>query len=320
MRLGVSIVLSLLCLPGLGLAGDWHVAGSLECGDCHLQHGSNQRDPTVEGAFSFLLRKNSVNELCMSCHDGTDPTAPDVIAPAPMYSSTPSEESAAGAFAALGVANPNGHSISVELPTPLQQVPLLRELNCVSCHSAHGNGNYRNLLTDPAGTGASLQIEQGVSVFIGAQPDDPPSSAGSIAAYSRDNVGYVSGMSTWCSSCHDQLGSNSYASAPAHFNSHPSDIALNAYPYDDHTDPTHWVAGNGEGFAPIGQSPATPRVPFLATGATDFRTSRTAAAHNRVSCVSCHKAHGSSYRKGMAWPYLEENDNALSGCQQCHNK
>lgn len=320
MKFGLLIILSLLCLPLPGLAGEWHVAGSLECGECHLQHGSNQRDPTVEGAYVFLLRKSSVNELCMSCHDGTDPTAPDVIAPAPMYNSTPSEESAAGALAMVGAINPNGHSIGIELLTPLQQVPAQRELNCVSCHSAHGNGNYRNLLVDPAGTGASLLIQQGVNVFTGTQPDNPPSSAGSVAAYNRDNVGYGSGMTAWCSSCHDQLGSNSYASAPAHFNSHPSDVALNTYPYDDHTDPAHWIAGSGEGFAAIGQSAATLRVPFLAPEATDFQTSRTAAADSRVTCVSCHKAHGSSYRKGMVWPYLEENDNALSGCQQCHNK
>lgn len=320
MKLRVLIPLSFLCLPGLGLAGDWHVGGSLECGECHLQHGSNQRDPTVEGAFAFLLRKGSVNELCMSCHDGTDPAAPDVMAPTPMYSSTPSEESAAGPLAAVGFPNPNGHAIGVEMPTPLQQVSALRELSCVSCHSAHGNSNYRNLLTDPAETGASLLILQGVNVFTAVRPDNPPTSAGSIAAYSRDNVGYASGMTEWCSSCHDQLASNNFASAPAHFNAHPSDIALDAYPYNDHVDASHWIAGVGEGFAAVGQSPATLRVPFLVSAATDFQTSRAAGADNKVSCVSCHKPHGSAYRTGMVWPYLEVNDNALSGCQQCHNK
>ena len=320
MKLAVLIVLFFLCSPGLALAGDWHVSGSSECGDCHLQHGSNQRDPTVEGAFSSLLKKSSVNELCMSCHDGTDPSAPDVIAPVPMYSSTPSGESGAGELAAAGVDNPNGHTLGLELPMPLKQVPALRELNCVSCHSAHGNGNYRNLVVDPAGSGASLLVEQGVNVFTGVRPDNPPTSAGSIAAYSRDNIGYVSGITAWCSSCHDQLASNSLASAPAHFNAHPSDVALDAYPYEGHTDPTHWVGGTSEGFAAIPQSQETPRLPFLASVATDFRTSRTATADSKVSCVSCHKAHGSSYRKGMVWPYLDENDNALSGCQQCHNK
>lgn len=312
----------LLILSPLGYlaAGDWHVAGSLECGDCHLQHGSNQRDPTVEGAFAILLRKSSINELCMSCHDGTDAAAPDILAPTPMYSSAPSGESAAGFLSAIGVPNPNGHSIGIELSTPLVQSVTQRELSCVSCHSAHGNGNYRNLLSDPAGNGASLLMIQGQQVFIGVQPDIPPSSGGSIAAYDRNNIGYVSGLSAWCSSCHDLLSMNSGASAPAHFNAHPSDIALDAFPYDSHTDQNHWTIGTGEGFAAIGQSSATLRVPFMAPAATDFAQSRTVAADNQVSCMSCHKAHGSSHRKGLLWPYLDGSESMLSGCQQCHNK
>jgi predicted CXXCH cytochrome family protein len=310
----------IMCLPGLALAGDWHVTGTNDCGDCHLQHGSNQRDPTVEGAYSSLLRKSSVNELCMSCHDGTDPSAPDVVSPAPMYSSTSSGESGAGVLLSVGFENPNGHTLGVELPVPLTNAPVSRELTCVSCHAPHGNGNYRNLLVDPAGTGASIIIQYGVDVFVGVSPDNPPTSEGSINAYSRDNIGYVSSMTAWCSSCHDQLALNSTASAPAHFNAHPSDIALDAYFYDGHTDVNHWLGGTGEGFAAVLQSQATPRLPFLAPAATDFETSRTATAASRVTCVTCHKAHGSSYRKGMVWPYLDENESNLAGCQQCHNK
>ena len=320
MKVRLILLLSILLLATGTLAGNWHVAGSLDCGECHLQHGSNQRDPTVEGSFAFLLRKSSVNELCLSCHDGTDPTAPDVVIPTPMYSATTSKESAAGVLTMVGLDNPNGHSLGLELSTPLKQEPALQNLSCVSCHSAHGNGNYRNLLADPAATGAVIPVQEGTAVFQGVQPDDPPSTAGSIAAYNRDNVGYGAGMTSWCLSCHDQLSSNSVAAAPAHFNAHPSEIALNAFPYETHVDLGHWLAGTGEGFASVGQSPAVARVPFVASTATDFPSSKIAAADNKVSCLSCHKAHGSSNRKGMVWPYLEEDENSLAGCQQCHNK
>lgn len=315
-----AILLLMLLMTSVVSAGNWHVAGSLDCGECHLQHGSNQRDPTVEGAFAFLLRKSSVNELCLSCHDGADPTAPDVIAPTPMYGSTASKESAAGALTMVGLDNPNGHSLGVELSTPLKQEAILQNLSCISCHSAHGNGNYRNLLEDPAAAGAAISVAEGSAVFVGVQPDDPPSTAGSIAAYDRDNVGYGTGMTTWCVSCHDQLASNSIAAAPAHFNAHPSEVALNTFAYDSHVDINHWLSGTGEGFSPVGQSLAIARVPFVASTATDFQTSKTAAPDNKVSCMSCHKAHGSSNKKAMVWPYLQEDDNSLAGCQQCHNK
>jgi hypothetical protein len=316
-----SIILILMCivlLPLTGQAGNWHVAGSLECGDCHLQHATDPEDPSFGGGFSFLLRKNSVNELCLSCHNGTDATAPDVQAPVPMYNSTTSGESAAGFFAMLGVENPNGHTLGVLMPTPLQTTARSGELNCVSCHAPHGNGNYRNLAQDPAVTGAYLIVEVGTNVMTEHAPSTPPNTDGSVIAYSRDNIGYVSGMSAWCTSCHDQLSTNTGASSPAHFNAHPSDLALNAFGVQSHTDPAHWMTGLGEGFG--GNAATSARVPFQVPGAADFTASRTPQPTSEVSCASCHKSHGSGNRKSMVWPYLEGGETSLDGCQQCHNK
>lgn len=318
MRFVTTTTLTLFLLATVVIAGDWHIAGSLRCGDCHLQHSSSGLDP-IGGPYSYMLRKNSVNELCLSCHDGTDPTAPDVVEPVQMYSGTASLESAAGFFGLLGLDNTHGHTLGLLSTAPLQGVSHTEELNCASCHAVHGNGNYRNLTEDPAGTGASLTVIDGTDVLTLQKPSDPPTVAGSAAAYGRDNVGYTtSRLSDWCASCHDLLLTNGSSIYPSHFSGHPSNVAMNEFSADTHTDQSHWVGGIGEGFAP--QIDGIRRVPFVAPLATTFTAAKTPTGTSQVSCVSCHKAHGSSNEKGMLWPFAEGGSAFVAGCQQCHNK
>ena len=129
----------ILCLALLfaalpAFAGDWHTGGSLLCQDCHLQHSSAEGLPLPGGPYSVLLLKNSVNELCLSCHNGSDPAAPDIQSPVQMYQSTASGESAAGWFGLLGTDNHTGHNIGVPTVTPLATAGALVDLNCGSCH------------------------------------------------------------------------------------------------------------------------------------------------------------------------------------------
>lgn len=318
MALKITFFALSLFLPCLGWGGDWHVTGSLPCTDCHLQHGTDDNQGYI-GPYTFLLRKNSVNELCLSCHDGTDATAPDVLAPVGMYDATPSQQSAAGFMVTTGINNPNGHTLGLPLPVPYQTNPKTVELNCISCHAPHGNKNYCNLLPDPGETGTEIDLVVGIHIFQERAPDQPPTPTGSSVAYSRSNIAYGAGLSNWCTSCHEQLSASGSAPPPAHFNAHPVDVAMNQFGMSAHTDGPHWLAGNGEGFVTEG-AVSIPRVPFQSRNAADFRAAHTPALSDEVSCQSCHKAHGSANQKAMIWPYREGGDAYLSGCQQCHNK
>jgi hypothetical protein len=302
-----------------GFCGEWHTAGSLRCEDCHIQHASEKGQPLPGGPFVYLLRKTTINELCLSCHDGTDPTAPDVLAPVQMYASTPTRESGAGYFSPAGVANAQGHDLGLVTTIPLQGAAHTAQLTCASCHAVHGNGNYRNLLTDPAGDSSIVEIIKGTDVFTEFSPDVPPTTVGSVAAYNSGNIAYVSNFSTWCSSCHDQLRLNNASTPPAHFNGHPTDVSLNTFLTTRHTDPAHWVSGTGEGF-PAAQPGGIPRVPYLSLQARDLLSARTPRESDQVFCLSCHKAHGSANKKALLWPYVEGQDAYVAGCQQCHNR
>jgi len=338
-------VLTVTLMPSLGNAGEWHVGASLRCGDCHLQHSSEDNQPIPGGPFSTLLLKNTVNELCMSCHNGSDLNAPDIQSPVNMYATATSGESSGGFFGQAGVAHENGHDLEMGSGTPLSVDGRLLNLNCRHCHAVHGNLNYRNLLYDPGNKGDSITLEDGVEVFTEHKPDRPPTRGGSISAYNRANVGYKQNFTTWCVSCHDLLSVNSSAADPAHFHNHPSDVSVAAFGFDSHTDPAHWVAGVGEGFTnmaagdisidasvPFPQGGADTeeslietatgieRVPFQSVVAVDFATARAAKESDQVFCMSCHKAHGSNSRAGQLWPYQEGGQNFIAGCQQCHNK
>lgn len=314
--------LVVLAMGGALRAGNWHFGANLHCGDCHVEHGIVGGNPIPGGPYSTLLKKGTVNGLCLNCHDGSDPSAPDVLAPVTMYNQTLSLESAGGHVITPGVVNPAGHTLEVAVATPLSSTGRTMSMTCASCHDYHGNTNYRNLRYDPAGTGDSISIELGSDVFQGVPPSDPPSSATSPAAYERGNIGYKTGWSRWCASCHDQVATNSPAPSPAHSSGHPSEVAFGVAGNGGHADVSHWLAGIGEGFFGNSQVPGegVARLPFLQPQATEFVNSRTVSTTNKVSCISCHSSHGSANAKAMRWPYVEGGVNYLSGCQQCHNK
>lgn len=316
----------ILLLTSFGLyssvihAGEWHVGASLVCSQCHAEHGSAGGEPIPGGPYSTLLLRASTNEMCLSCHDGSDPTAPDVLAPVSMYAQTVSAESSAGYFISMGITNPSGHTLGASTVIPLNSAGRSLTLDCGSCHDYHGNANYRNLRFNPAGGTDSINITVGADVFWGEAPGNPPTVAGSAAAYARGNIGHKSGWAHWCGTCHDQITENSPAGLPAHFNLHPNEATIGLA--GAHTAVSHWLSGTGEGFA--GSSPFTGegilRVPFLQPQATDFVTSQQVQSTNMVFCGSCHAAHGTGNSKDLRWPYVDGGANYLSGCQQCHYK
>jgi cytochrome c553 len=239
-----------------------------------------------------------------------------------MYAQEQPPESAGGHLLMGGTANPYGHDLDLAVQVPQNGSGKTLALTCASCHDHHGNTNYRNLRFDPADAGDSLVVEAGRDVFWNAAPAQPPTANGSAAAYALGNIGYRSGLNAWCTSCHDQIAANAPAAPPAHFNAHPTEVAVGGFSESKHVDVRHWLTGTGEGFLvenPIAGE-GIPRLPFLQPEATDVATSRQVQSTNELFCGTCHGAHGTSHARGLRWPYVEGGINYLSGCQQCHYK
>lgn len=277
------------------------------CSDCHTMHYSEGAQPPTTsdlgGPFNQLLLKATTNKICLFCHDGTDVRAPDVLVPVTMYGGTGDEHSGGGYFEfSGGTASSKGHDLDVISATvPFSSLTNV-SLTCASCHDPHGTDNFRNLLTAPAG-GTGTAIMLGVDVFTDVSPTDPPTEAGSIAAYKESNIGYKSATSAWCMECHDQ------PHHPRMSEKTPQDV-------------THWTAGLGAGFGVQtgDEIEGIPRLRFQNPAATEYTTARTVGQGNQGICETCHLAHGGPYLKGLVWPYrdLPAQADTNSGCYQCH--
>ena len=191
----VIAVLALLVSYAPIHGGDWHYRTSSGCSDCHTQHNSENAQPmrtdNITTPAPILLRRGTPLELCLSCHDGSNPNAPDVIEPVSYVA-----ESAAGAFPNSG-GNPtmNAHHLNnptAEVP-PGGTVPMV--LICTTCHDPHGNDNYRNLRPDPTRTNlAAVSVIATQSIVANGSNPGP--------VYVSANIIYKSGVSAWCSKCH----------------------------------------------------------------------------------------------------------------------
>lgn len=313
-----------LAVAAPSVAGDFHQSIDLRCSDCHAQHYTESGTPAgwqPGGPFPGLLVAASTNHLCLFCHDGSDPDAPDVMHPVSMYDATGDATSAGGYFSGfVGGGSPLSHDLGAPTPTPLRIDGAVMALSCASCHAVHGNDLYRNLRSDPDSTKPPMEIRVGTHLFLQIRPANPPDRATTIEAYRSSNTGYASGMGEWCTRCHDAIATDEPGSPPSHHRRHPSGAAIALG--NDHLDAIHWVGGSGNGFGTAAgdEIAGVPRVRFQNPGATGFAQSRTVGPTNEVFCGSCHLAHGGAHARSLTWPYREEGADHRAACQQCHNR
>lgn len=293
------------------------------CSDCHILHysaeGGKPAGVEAGGPFKQLLISATTNKLCLFCHDGSDPKAPDALDPVSMYSGSGDEHSGAGFFDnSGGFRNRYGHDLGFNAVTvPFSSLNNVI-LNCASCHDPHGTPNYRNLLSSPA-AGPGVALVMGAEVFRESPPGDPPSLGASIAAYKESNLGYEANSSLWCTECHDELKPT--FNTPSNRKHHFIDVPINGVGYP--TDPTHWAGGVGSGFGVVTGDgiEGVPRLRFQVSGAVDYLSASTVAANNQIICISCHLGHGGNHVRGLTWPFKDSGNpvDKDSGCQQCHN-
>lgn len=287
--------------------GDTHVRSSLVCSDCHVMHYSQthtytgapgQDFPTLSGGpNAYLLRRPRDNsQICLACHDGRS-DAPDVRG----ANSAGTFFRAAGQLNLLGDSpelEGTGHTMGSTAPAPgegtLWNGNATTGLLCSHCHATHGNTYYRNLVTNP-GTATGITA----TYMTGATYDSSSTIQQTVKTpladhYKVENVRYrqtSSGLSLWCRGCHN------YTTSFAH-------------PYD--TDIPN------SGFTARWYEAHSSRVPVVSVSQT------IPGADNKVFCLSCHKAHGSTRTQAQLWDdwtsaALEDGLSINDTCTQCHN-
>ncbi|MEW6746473.1 MAG: hypothetical protein AB1486_27345 [Planctomycetota bacterium] len=158
-----------LIVPSAG-AGDYHDGKTLICSDCHVVHLRTARPPDAAeeslpnpteatGPTGDPLLRDSVNDLCLSCHDNSTRAA-DVLGA--NLGRSPGEVRQAGFLNRLGSvgSTATGHTLEALEPAPGSQPSWKPEdengagvgLACINCHAPHGQQGlaraYRNLRAD----------------------------------------------------------------------------------------------------------------------------------------------------------------------------
>lgn len=259
-------------------AGDWHYGASAVCSDCHTQHNSQDGQPMRTDdnptAARHLLRRGTPLELCLSCHDGSNPHAPDVVAPVSYVANA-----AAGELANVG-GTPS--MLAHNLDNPTEEIPpggtIPMKLVCTTCHDPHGNANYRNLREDPTRTNQTPVSVVSVQSVI-ANGTNP----GSV--YVPSNVIYKSGVSAWCGKCHGE---------PLEGSDHPDEKP---------------IFGTWKASYTTWAGTTLPRVPVHSP--TDDVIPST---DDRVMCLSCHKAHGSQNDAALIYADGSTLDSTCQEC------
>ncbi len=313
----------------------------LQCSDCHTMHysegGAPIKTPSGEsyaGPSEFLIRADSVNLLCLSCHDsgtGGINGAPDVWGVASYE--TPVLKRAAGSFqGSVGVISHKGHSLGVVKDIAPGSNPIVTfptGLTCVSCHDAHGNGNYRSLKSN-VGNGTHLKVSYINGIYSGSSSIFQVELNPTSIHYSTRNIQYrrdtpVDGLSQWCKGCHTNfhgtggeindsgilLGDNNATNSA--WVQHPiTGVTMSQAVKNQHLDSSAWFNEKLKSRLPV-VSPSN-QIPGTNTN-----------SDNQVACITCHKAHGSTNPFGLIYdnplsPNREDGTSLMQSCQQCHNK
>jgi hypothetical protein len=328
-------ILGLLLGSGLGLAGDYHTSANLVCSDCHVMHyseahlytGAPTPDPLLApgGPFPSLL-KNTVNGLCLACHDGRTDT-PDVRG-----SNSSGYVRAAGQLNVQGDGNENtGHTLGGTGAPPggTWTGNTSTGLLCIHCHNQHGNGYYRNLQSNPGTATSTFVTYLTGSTYTGTVALQQLASSPMTTHYATSNIRYRQsqvgttdyGLSEWCSGCHGSFhgvgGTGNMGGSPTGDTNigspwlrHPTrGVTMSQGVTNKHVDSGHW-------FGTL-QS----RVPVVSPSGTIPGTS--GASDNQPFCGSCHKAHGSTNKFGLIYDdettaTPEDGASLLQTCQQCH--
>lgn len=326
----------------------FHDAGVAYCGGCHTMHNSQEGaliDSASATGNSYLLKKGTPSDTCLSCHAGYGQLTTDGLSLGPggdfYWMKTDVSYVGHSGSTTTVLARKHGHNLNapgnaLSEDTTLTTAPGgtydATYMGCNSCHDPHGNANFR-LLYGIGETAANYpggyDFTDGAPVAIGGSRKTKLADSG--AEKYAQHVGYQSGMSGWCANCHPNFHSGMTSNLV-----HPTgqnlgtDIANNYNAYVTTGTLTGDVSASYLGL-----------VPFEDAANTTTTSTAGPTATSKVMCLTCHRAHASPYPDAGRWdfaqtelseshpagePYLAEWDggNPLdlthqrSLCNKCH--
>lgn len=281
-------------------AHGYYSANTALCKNCHNTH-------TATGPK--LLSFATVNDTCMSCHDGTG-SKYDVIN-GKIYTSankSTAGNSPAGSFggkvfgkAAIANEPESIHTMGAVINTapggnPNGTGPWAETLGCGSCHDAHGSTNYRMLKSVLPFSNAIITVK-----------------AYAYTTSSGEAVNYISGMNNFCMGCHPAYNA-------------PSDSSVNKYGVDFGETVSGDSYRHSMGITP--SSYTRGGIPQPLTTSLPLEGTDPVTNNNKIMCATCHTAHGSTQPSVYTDAYDNDGPSNVSNyllrkenmgvCEDCH--
>lgn len=331
------------------LAVPTHAAVTGACSDCHTMHYSQHGKALAEwgddGPYEALLTTD-----CVSCHMGTNArgVTPFVFSStAPNYGVTGSSaesntlaggnfywvaqaggdscgHNVAGLVAADGVLSaPPGYTgdrAAVDGSIPGggswpsgQQVTCAGTYGCHGSHSqsspagavrgGHHNGISGAIVTPDSTPAGSFRMLVGLAGYEDPDWEYQPTTTAHNQYKGVSGTTDNSTMSSLCARCHGQFHSGSEFGSP--WLRHPVD-----YDMGSTSQSSEYRSYGGSG-----TNAYRPDTPVASVNVSQPVSVVSFAGDTIISCVSCHRAHGSPNYKMMRWNYAESIG---TGCAACH--
>lgn len=328
------------------LEGTFHAAGKLVCSQCHTMHYSvagvaptgappfpgSPGNADAGGPFKHLLTKSKISDLCLTCHDlaGSNAAFVSGTSTPPKVKGAVVNKLPGGNFtdtAATAAGLGKGHKVNATgftagLATAPGSSPAWppggTTFECTSCHDPHEAGGlvfgFRLLKTTINGTVvaaaemASVDATDGANLRAGAIADC------NVATTDTNHSVYRgTDWGKWCGTCHGGTAvaggfhvvtkaDASNAADGVDWRKHPTNTVL----------PAAYLANYTASYT------ATYPVNTVTAGAT-WSASYAMAATDKVFCLSCHAAHGTTFVAGVRWD-MSAVQPVLTNCNKCHGK
>jgi hypothetical protein len=329
--LRILVVVALLAL--LPVLSNGKIKDGIICSSCHTMHNT-QHGQTMTAASTEAL----LNDSCVGCHSGTNINPalsgfPYVYDPtgAPTYGATGTSghDTLAGGnfYWVVNVSDRKGHNVvgiagnddtygfgvagqkNIPGSNPPTMLGAGEQLTCAGVNGCHGNGagteleslrpGSHHIADDPTlgnSVANSFRFLSGIKGNEDADWEftvsetDHNQYQGSIGA-GTDTV------TSLCTGCHGDF----HATGTTPFLRHPVDINL---------------PGTGEYASYITYKPETPVASVDISAVLDNVQGADEAI---ISCVSCHRAHGSPWDGILRWDYKSWPGGGFDGCGLCHS-
>ena len=310
------------------------IADGLSCSDCHTMHNSQDGTSLTMGTAEQALLNNS----CAGCHTGTNnppPTIGDGPAPFVFDSSLPNygvtgttgDTLAGGNFYWVADTTDTdmdrkGHNVvgittddalfgvGGTEPVPGTATNLANQLTCAGANGCHGNGagtDIESLMpahhsTDDATLGDSVANSfRFLSGIKGLEDADWQFTVSDTDHNQyQGSIGAAAGtITSFCSACHGDF----HATGTTPFLRHPTDVNM---------------PNAGEYASYYSYRPIAP-VASATLPATPYEEVRSVADSAIVTCISCHRAHGTPWDAMLRWDYKSWPGGGYNGCAECHS-